>query len=86
MGLVNAVVARRGARCRGRPVVHEILQRSPQGLRLAKLALNSATDLLHGAVQHGLELVALNHVHAPSRRRASPPSRRSASPTGASSV
>jgi len=36
----------------------EILRRSPQGLRLAKLALNAATDQIYSAVQHGLELVA----------------------------
>ena len=43
----------------------EILRRSPQGLRLAKLAMNAQSDLLSGAVAHGMELVALNHVHGP---------------------
>ena len=27
--------------------------------------MNSATDLLYGSVQHGLELVALNHIYGP---------------------
>jgi len=48
--------------------VPEILRRSPQGLRLAKLALNAATDQIYSAVQHGLELVALNHVWGRSPR------------------
>jgi 1,4-dihydroxy-2-naphthoyl-CoA synthase len=43
----------------------QILRRSPQGLRLAKLAMNTATDALYSGVQHGLELVALNHVYGP---------------------
>ncbi len=65
MGLVNAVVPDEDLDAEVDRWCTEILQRSPQGLRLAKLALNSATDLLHGSVQHGLELVALNHVHGP---------------------
>jgi hypothetical protein len=43
----------------------EILRKSPQGLRLAKIAMNTATDALYSSVQHGLELVALNHVYGP---------------------
>ena len=57
--------ARRGARRRGRPLVHGDPAPLPQGLRLAKIALNAATDQLYSAVQHGLELVALNHVYGP---------------------
>ena len=45
--------------------VEQILRRSPQGLRFSKLAINANSDQLYGAVQHGLELVALNHVYGP---------------------
>jgi dihydroxynaphthoic acid synthetase len=65
MGLVNKVVPDEELDAEVDRWCTEILQRSPQGLRLAKIAMNSATDLLAGAVQHGLELVALNHVHGP---------------------
>ena len=65
MGLVNAVVPDEELDAEVDRWCAEILRRSPQGLRLAKIAMNAATDQLHSAVQHGLELVALNHVHGP---------------------
>jgi dihydroxynaphthoic acid synthetase len=65
MGLVNKVVPDDELDAEVDDWCTQILQRSPQGLRLAKLAMNSATDLLHGSVQHGLELVALNHIYGP---------------------
>ena len=65
MGLVNKVVPDDELDAEVDAWCTQILQRSPQGLRLAKLAMNSATDLLHGSVQHGLELVALNHIYGP---------------------
>jgi naphthoate synthase/2-ketocyclohexanecarboxyl-CoA hydrolase len=65
MGLVNAVVPDEELDAEVDRWCTEILRRSPQGLRLAKLALNAATDQLYSAVQHGLELVALNHVYGP---------------------
>jgi len=65
MGLVNAVVPDEELDAEVERWCTEILRRSPQGLRLAKLALNAATDQLYSAVQHGLELVALNHVWGP---------------------
>ena len=65
MGLVNAVVEPGELDGEVDRWCTEILRRSPQGLRLAKLALNAATDQLYSAVQHGLELVALNHVWGP---------------------
>jgi dihydroxynaphthoic acid synthetase len=65
MGLVNAVVPDEDLDAEVDAWCEQILRRSPQGLRLAKLALNAQTDQLYGAVQHGLELVALNHVHGP---------------------
>jgi dihydroxynaphthoic acid synthetase len=65
MGLVNAVVPDEELDAEVDRWCAEILRRSPQGLRLAKLALNAQTDQLYSAVQHGLELVALNHVWGP---------------------
>ena len=65
MGLVNAVVPDEELDAEVDRWCTEILRRSPQGLRLAKLALNAQTDQLYSAVQHGLELVALNHVYGP---------------------
>jgi naphthoate synthase/2-ketocyclohexanecarboxyl-CoA hydrolase len=65
MGLVNKVVPDDELDAEVDSWCTQILQRSPQGLRLAKLAMNAATDLLHGSVQHGLELVALNHIYGP---------------------
>ncbi len=65
MGLVNAVVPDEELDAEVDRWCAEILRRSPQGLRLAKLALNAQTDQLYSAVQHGLELVALNHVYGP---------------------
>ncbi|WP_217925220.1 enoyl-CoA hydratase-related protein [Miltoncostaea oceani] len=63
MGLVNKVVPDGDLDAEVDAWCDQILRRSPQGLRLAKIALNAQTDQLYGAVQHGLELVALNHVH-----------------------
>jgi naphthoate synthase/2-ketocyclohexanecarboxyl-CoA hydrolase len=65
MGLVNKVVPDEELDAEVDRWCEQILRRSPQGLRLAKIAMNAATDQLYGAVQHGLELVALNHVHGP---------------------
>ncbi len=65
MGLVNAVVPDEELDAEVDRWCEQILRRSPQGLRLAKIAMNASTDQLYGAVQHGLELVALNHVYGP---------------------
>jgi dihydroxynaphthoic acid synthetase len=65
MGLVNAVVPDEELDAEVDRWCEEILRRSPQGLRLAKLALNAATDQLYAAVPPGLELVAINHVWGP---------------------
>ncbi|HSF01812.1 MAG TPA: enoyl-CoA hydratase-related protein, partial [Solirubrobacterales bacterium] len=65
MGLVNAVVPDADLDAEVDAWCEQILRRSPQGLRLAKIALNAQTDQLYSAVQHGLELVALNHVWGP---------------------
>jgi dihydroxynaphthoic acid synthetase len=65
MGLVNAVVPDEELDAEVDRWCDEILRRSPQGLRLAKIALNARTDGLYSSVNHGMELMALNHVHGP---------------------
>ena len=63
MGLVNTVVPDDQLDAEVDAWCTQILQRSPIGLRMAKIAMNASTDLLYGAVQHGIEMVALNHVY-----------------------
>ncbi|MGD9695095.1 MAG: enoyl-CoA hydratase-related protein [Thermoleophilia bacterium] len=65
MGLVNAVVEPEELDAEVDRWCAEILRRSPQGLRLAKIALNAATDGLYSSTNHGMELMALNHVYGP---------------------
>lgn len=62
MGLINAVVEPGDLDAEVDRWCDEILRRSPQGLRLAKIALNTATDALYSSTNHGMELMALNHV------------------------
>lgn len=62
MGLVNDVVEPDALDAEVDRWCEQILRRSPQGLRLAKIALNAATDTLYSSVNHGMELMALNHV------------------------
>jgi naphthoate synthase/2-ketocyclohexanecarboxyl-CoA hydrolase len=68
MGLVNAVVEPEELDAEVDRWCTEILRRSPQGLRLAKIAMNAATDALYSATNHGMELMALNHVYGPEPR------------------
>lgn len=63
MGLVNLVVAPDDLDAEVDRWCTQILRRSPQGLRLAKIAMNASTDSLYSSVNHGLELMALNHVY-----------------------
>jgi dihydroxynaphthoic acid synthetase len=65
MGLVNAVVPDEELDAEVDRWCAEILRRSPQGLRLAKTALNARTDALYSSTNHGMELMALNHVYGP---------------------
>ena len=65
MGLVNKVVPDDQLDALVDEWCDEILRKSPQGLRLAKIAMNTASDAMYSSVQHGLELVALNHVYGP---------------------
>ncbi len=68
MGLVNAVVPDEELDAEVDRWCETILRRSPQGLRLAKIGLNARTDALYSSTQHGLELMALNHVYGPEPR------------------
>ncbi len=68
MGFVNAVVEPEELDAEVDRWCTEILLRSPEGLRLAKIALNAATDALYSSVNHGMELMALNHVYGPEPR------------------
>jgi naphthoate synthase/2-ketocyclohexanecarboxyl-CoA hydrolase len=68
MGLANAVVPDEELDAEVDRWCEAILRRSPQGLRLAKTGLNARTDPLYSSTQHGLELMALNHVHGPEPR------------------
>ncbi len=63
MGLVNLVVAPEELDAEVDRWCETILRRSPQGLRLAKIALNARTDALYSSTNHGMELMALNHVY-----------------------
>jgi dihydroxynaphthoic acid synthetase len=65
MGLVNAVVPDEELDAEVERWCDEILRRSPEGLRLAKIALNARTDALYSSTNHGMELMALNHVYGP---------------------
>ncbi len=63
MGLINAVVPDDELDEEVDRWCTEILRRSPQGLRLAKMALNASSDRLYSSMQHGYELMALNHIY-----------------------
>lgn len=63
MGLVNAVVPDDELDAEVDRWCEEILRRSPEGLRLAKLALNVSSDRIYSSMQHGYELMALNHIY-----------------------
>ncbi len=63
MGLVNLVVEPEDLDATVDRWCETILRRSPQGLRLAKIAMNARTDALYSSTNHGMELMALNHVY-----------------------
>lgn len=65
MGLVNRVVQPHALDAAVDEWCDDILRRSPQGLRLSKIAMNTATDSLYGPVNAGMELMAINHVYGP---------------------
>ena len=62
MGLVNTVVPDEELDAEVDRWCTEILRRSPQGLRLAKLGLNASGDRVYSSVEHSLELLVLNQI------------------------
>jgi len=68
MGLVNEVVAPDALDATVDRWCDQILRRSPQGLRMAKISMNTRTDALYGSVNAGMELMAINHVYGPEPR------------------
>ena len=65
MGLVNAVVADEDLDAEVDRWCEAILRRSPQGIRMAKLALNAGSDAARGSILPSIEMNVLNHVHGP---------------------
>ncbi len=65
MGLVNAVVPDDDLDDEVDRWSEEILRRSPQGIRLAKLALNAGSDFARSSIQASMELNVLNHLYGP---------------------
>lgn len=61
MGLVNKVVPRDQLMKEVHIWAEEILDKSPQGLRIAKTSLNFASDLLYSSYTHGIEMIALTY-------------------------
>jgi naphthoate synthase/2-ketocyclohexanecarboxyl-CoA hydrolase len=62
MGLVNRVVPDEELDVEVDRWCTEILRRSPQGLRLAKLGLNASGDRMYSSVEQSLELLVLNQI------------------------
>jgi len=65
MGLVNAVVPDALLDAEVDRWCEEILSRSPQGLRLAKIGLNALSDRARESILPAVEAVILNHLHGP---------------------
>ncbi|HLN63369.1 MAG TPA: enoyl-CoA hydratase-related protein, partial [Symbiobacteriaceae bacterium] len=61
MGWINRVVPDDALEAEVAAWSAELLAKSPQALRLAKLSLNAESDQLWGAVAHGLGLLAFAH-------------------------
>ena len=61
MGLVNKVVPHDQLMSEADAWCDEILLKSPQSIRIAKTALNFATDLLYPAFTHGMEMLSLTY-------------------------
>ena len=64
LGLVNKVVPHEELAAEVDQWCQEILDKSPQSLRIAKTALNFESDLLYAAYTHGLEMLALTYGNA----------------------
>jgi 1,4-dihydroxy-2-naphthoyl-CoA synthase len=65
MGLVNRVVPDDELDAEVAAWCERILQRSPEGLRLAKIGLNAGSDVARGSILPSLEANVLNHLHGP---------------------
>jgi 1,4-dihydroxy-2-naphthoyl-CoA synthase len=65
MGLVNAVVPDEDLDAEVERWCAAILANSPQGLRLAKLGLNAASDGARQSILPSIEAVIINHLHGP---------------------
>lgn len=65
MGLVNVVVPDEDLDAEVDNWCEQILSRSPQGLRLAKLGLNAASDFARQSILGSGEAHIINHLHAP---------------------
>jgi naphthoate synthase/2-ketocyclohexanecarboxyl-CoA hydrolase len=61
MGLINRIVPREELMTAAREWADEILDKSPQSLRIAKTSLNFESDLLYASYQHGIEMLALTY-------------------------
>ena len=65
MGLVNTVVADDQLDAECDKWCEDILKLSPQGLRAAKIGLNTITDQLYSSNSYGAEIETLNHLYGP---------------------
>ena len=65
MGLVNVVVPDDELDAAVDSWCEQILRRSPEGLRLAKLGLNAGSDFGRGSILPSLEANILNHQYGP---------------------
>jgi naphthoate synthase/2-ketocyclohexanecarboxyl-CoA hydrolase len=61
MGLVNKVVPHDQLLPAAKEWAEEILDKSPQSLRIAKTSINFESDLLYSSYIHGIEMLALTY-------------------------
>jgi naphthoate synthase len=61
MGLVNKVVPHETLMTEVQSWCDEILDKSPQSLRIAKTSLNFESDLMYSSYLHGIEMLALTY-------------------------
>lgn len=61
MGLINAIVPHEELMDTARAWADEILDKSPQSLRIAKTSLNFESDQLYASYIHGIEMLALTY-------------------------
>jgi dihydroxynaphthoic acid synthetase len=61
MGMINKYVPHDQLMTEVHSWAQEILDKSPQSLRIAKTSLNFATDLLYSSYTHGIEMISLTY-------------------------